>query len=331
MNKRPKIFGIGFQKTGTSSLDSALRILGYRTNAGILINNPRSRRGIWIEPPITTKKVAAIVLPLARKYDAVSDNPWPLLFRELDIAYPGSKFILTLRHRDRWLSSLVRHFAGKPRAMFEWLYGFEMPDGHEDECLAVYEAHNEMVRAYFCDRPDDLLEIDFEQTATWKDLCRFLNVAIPNVAFPHANSAQVRENKDVPLLRRLRKAWLNNRSLPDGLTAQLHLSPGGLNWRRKSVWRKVLHVAGRNMLVCKLADFYFCAIDKKTPIGGRLAILAAFLYFVSPVDLIPDFVPAIGLSDDALVIALCAYAVSSCITQQHRDRATAALRAAALG
>lgn len=40
------------------------------------------------------------------------------------------------------------------------------------------------------------------------------------------------------------------------------------------------------------------------PIGSMIAIVGALLYFLSPIDLMPDFLPAIGLVDDAAVIAL---------------------------
>ena len=41
------------------------------------------------------------------------------------------------------------------------------------------------------------------------------------------------------------------------------------------------------------------------PLGTILGILAAVIYFVSPVDMIPDFIPFLGLVDDAGVIAFC--------------------------
>jgi len=40
------------------------------------------------------------------------------------------------------------------------------------------------------------------------------------------------------------------------------------------------------------------------PIGSIIAVVGALLYFLSPIDLFPDFLPAIGLVDDAAVIGL---------------------------
>ena len=46
----------------------------------------------------------------------------------------------------------------------------------------------------------------------------------------------------------------------------------------------------------------FALINRRTPKVFRLAILAAILYFVSPVDIVPDAIPASGLVDDAVVV-----------------------------
>lgn len=48
-------------------------------------------------------------------------------------------------------------------------------------------------------------------------------------------------------------------------------------------------------------------IEKKytdIPIGSMIAIVGALLYLLSTIDLIPDFIPVLGLADDAAVLAL---------------------------
>ena len=47
------------------------------------------------------------------------------------------------------------------------------------------------------------------------------------------------------------------------------------------------------------------------PIGSILAIISALIYFVSPIDIVPDFIPGVGYVDDALVIAACFKLVES--------------------
>ena len=47
------------------------------------------------------------------------------------------------------------------------------------------------------------------------------------------------------------------------------------------------------------------------PIGSIIAIVSAITYVVSPVDIIPDFIPAAGYLDDAAVVAACVALVKS--------------------
>jgi uncharacterized membrane protein YkvA (DUF1232 family) len=44
---------------------------------------------------------------------------------------------------------------------------------------------------------------------------------------------------------------------------------------------------------------------REIPFGSIAAIVGALLYVLSPVDLIPDFIPGIGYVDDAGVVAAC--------------------------
>jgi len=50
---------------------------------------------------------------------------------------------------------------------------------------------------------------------------------------------------------------------------------------------------------------------KEIPWTTIAAIIGSLIYIFSPIDLIPDFIPVLGLTDDAAVIALCLAGISS--------------------
>ena len=47
------------------------------------------------------------------------------------------------------------------------------------------------------------------------------------------------------------------------------------------------------------------------PIGSIISMISALIYFVSPVDIIPDFLHVVGYLDDAAVVAACIKLVKS--------------------
>ncbi len=49
---------------------------------------------------------------------------------------------------------------------------------------------------------------------------------------------------------------------------------------------------------------YFAARDPRTPFAVRLLALLVAAYALSPIDLIPDFIPVIGYLDDLLIVPL---------------------------
>lgn len=195
--KRPrqKVFCIGFQKTGTTSLSFALEELGYRVSSVYDQREPVTRlRETFVERGIER----------AKEFDAVQDMPWPLLFRELDEAFPGSKFILTMRDTDRWFNSIVTHFGANPAPLQQLTYGDDAaaPKGNEKRYREVYEQHNRDVLEYFADRPDDLLEFWLERGHGWAELGTFLELdEIPDGPFVRANT----QNQRATLYRRIRK------------------------------------------------------------------------------------------------------------------------------
>lgn len=48
---------------------------------------------------------------------------------------------------------------------------------------------------------------------------------------------------------------------------------------------------------------------RKAPTLSMVMIVAAVIYFISPIDLMPDFIPVIGYIDDALVVTITVSAV----------------------
>jgi uncharacterized membrane protein YkvA (DUF1232 family) len=47
---------------------------------------------------------------------------------------------------------------------------------------------------------------------------------------------------------------------------------------------------------------WFAVRDRRTPWSARVVGLLVAVYALSPIDLIPDFIPVLGLIDDAIVI-----------------------------
>ena len=64
-------------------------------------------------------------------------------------------------------------------------------------------------------------------------------------------------------------------------------------------WRARVKALKREVVAVALA-----ARDPRTPWAARLLVLAVVAYAVSPIDLIPDFIPVIGFLDELLLLPL---------------------------
>lgn len=185
----PRVFGIGMHKTATTSLHHAFEALGYDSWHW---NSAHSAKTIWREMNNEGRSSTL------EQFNAACDLPIPLLFRQIDEAYPGSKFVLTIRDDRNWLDAVRRHFDPdrNPRAagwdddpfsnrIHEVIYGRR--DFDADTFLVRYWKHNYWVREYFQHRPRDLLVMNMDDGAGWAELCGFLGVPVPDVAYPRMN------------------------------------------------------------------------------------------------------------------------------------------------
>ncbi len=192
---KPRVFCIGWHKTGTTTMGLALLELGYTVLGARLDMAPSLLKGDL-----------EVALEEASKYDALQDVPWAALYKELDKKYPNSKFILTVRDTNSWLHSASTHFKDTQVDLHEWLYGNGVLAGNEEIYLRRFESHYAAVHDYFKDRPEDMITMDFKAGDSWEKLCSFLNEPIPKKAFPHANKGKHSYSLKDKVFHKLRNA-----------------------------------------------------------------------------------------------------------------------------
>lgn len=162
-----KIFGVGFPRTGTSSLARALTVLGYPTK--------HQGRG-YASRDVTLND--AIRFINTTKFEAYTDFPWAIFYQEWDNRFPKSKFILTERDVDSWYES------------YHWLVGNQKPTGFREwyfgnrDWKEVYLSHNQAVKDYF-DGSNKLLVMHISEG--WEPICKFLGIDVRKDEFPHLN------------------------------------------------------------------------------------------------------------------------------------------------
>ncbi len=95
---------------------------------------------------------------------------------------------------------------------------------------------------------------------------------------------------------------------------------------RRGFWDKIKRVGRQIPFAEDLVAAYYCALDSNTPSRVRWVLIGALAYFVMPVDGIVDFLPLLGFTDDAAIIAAAIAQVAGSINEEHRAKAREALR-----
>lgn len=178
---RPRVFGIGLNKTGTSSLHQALQSLGYNSlHWGGLDTLWTVFRAVDEGKPLLNY--------LDPDLDAFSDIlPITYYFHLADVQYPGSRFVLTVRDLDNWLDSRRRHVEKNQQRKAAGEYRDDLVEVDIDGWRTEYVRHEAVVRAYFAARPADLLVFNVTGGDGWEPLCEFLGHPVPETPFPSVN------------------------------------------------------------------------------------------------------------------------------------------------
>ena len=205
INNKQKIFCVGFNKTGTTSLEMALGNLGFTLgNQGkgeLLFSNWRVRNFDEI-------------IKLSKTADVFQDIPFslPFTFQTMDINFPHAKFILTIRDTpEQWFQSLTTfhskiingnshlpttaelknysyHYSGFIWDILECIFNAdeELPYD-EKKYIDCYNQHNTAVIEYFKNKPGKLLVLNVSDVNSMQKLYEFLNIQWNGEIMPHLN------------------------------------------------------------------------------------------------------------------------------------------------
>ena len=187
-----KVFCIGRNKTGTTTMARALAELGYRVA-------PQRYAELLSDDCYLRGRFGPIV-SYCEYYSAFQDIPfsWPGTYQVMDEAFPNARFILTVRDTpEQWYDSVVRFqskrfgISGRipaaddlraseyvrPGFVFrsKGVWGLGESDFYDrDALIGSYVEYRDEVERYFERRSDKLLKVNVARPEDYRRLCGFL-------------------------------------------------------------------------------------------------------------------------------------------------------------
>jgi hypothetical protein len=204
-----EIIGAGFGRTGTLSVYTALRQLGFPCyHMFEVLKNKANKTHLdfWRKVANSRPGVQHEWSQVFAQYRATVDNPACCVWRELLAAYPDAKVLLTLHPggAEAWYESTINTIYFTERMwqfkVLEWFTPFGRKFGDmsrkliwqrshrgtmedRETAIAHYQQHIDEVKAAV---PADRLLV-FSADQGWEPLCRFLGVPVPEGDFPNVN------------------------------------------------------------------------------------------------------------------------------------------------
>lgn len=173
-----KIFIIGLPRTGTTSLCALLLSLGFK-----VAHTAFTRYSFY-------------------QADVIADTPVYCDYPQLDVLFPGSKFIYLERTEPQWLASISQllmrmaprlerkdGFHPVMRRCFNSVFSPLNAESAQDQThlRGCYRRHREQVLAYFSAQPERLLRLDLALENAVPRLLTFLNLPLAEHTVPHLN------------------------------------------------------------------------------------------------------------------------------------------------
>lgn len=178
---KDKIFVIGFNKTGTTTLFYALGELGY------IMSNQHDFERLYSKY-VQGKIKKEDILKNCLKYEVFQDIPFslPKFYKEVDKKYSKCKFILTVRSSSNvWFNSFEKYYGGVEELKEDnyieggFLYNtfkeaYSSENLNKKDCILAYEQHIKEVKESFISSNGRLLILDVSDDNSYYELCRFL-------------------------------------------------------------------------------------------------------------------------------------------------------------
>lgn len=226
-----KVIGPGMSRTGTRTLKFALEILFSRQDYDAKVYHS----DVWFGKPdhiaawkdyfagkLQGKTVEFDLNSIYGMYEAGTDVPTALLWKELIEQYPKAKVILTVRDEEKWFQSwcnainkvkdhakinpkfheilgeaTVRMHAYYMNSTEMSTFDVFMPDNdacqYKDIFVDRYKRHNEEVIQVVPKENLLIINVADNHYDNWEELCTFLNVPIPSVPFPNTNKGDANQ------------------------------------------------------------------------------------------------------------------------------------------
>lgn len=198
-----KVIGAGFIRTGTLSLQSNLRSLGYNPYHGRLFDEDhkadKERHIEFFTDALEKRKtfekheIDFDSFLVSRGYDSLLGTESAIFYKDLYQRYPGSKVILTVRDFDTWYNSFYNQIwnvdqqARLNNLNDEYL---EYRNKLYRECFGTEFNHREIMKRAYNGHIDKVIKsiptwdlMLFNLDEGWESLCMFLGKQVPDTRF----------------------------------------------------------------------------------------------------------------------------------------------------
>jgi hypothetical protein len=163
MKQQNNILIIGLPKSGTSTLSTMFRMLGYKVTG----------------PNTFSKKEELFIL--IENYDVFQDYPWCFEYADI-LEKTEMKVIVLKRNPEEWYRSFIRSYGGEKDDYLSYMYMKLSKTKPKTEFIGFHIQFYKECHSYLKDNDINYLNLDLKKLS-WKIICEFVEKPIPKNLF----------------------------------------------------------------------------------------------------------------------------------------------------